>query len=150
MAKLVTMFLILIALQAALILYSDQSPQQTDIWTFIWNVQNWSSMGFFVTLAAIASAVALAGITGNALGIRLDILIFAPAVAGLIALGIVFTNFANAIRDELIARIFTSCGVSEAAIVGCTPATFLVAIIIGPIAFYYAWTIIEWWRGKDM
>ena len=24
-----------------------------------------------------------------------------------------------------------------------------VSLLVGPLAFYYVWTIVEWWRGKD-
>ena len=33
--------------------------------------------------------------------------------------------------------------------INCPPVTFLLAITLGPIALFYVWTIIEWWRGKD-
>ena len=145
MAKLITMFLILIAIQACLILYVDQTPSQTDLWSFVINIQDWSSLGFIITLSAIALAIGLTGISsGSVFGFKTDFLIMGPAIAGLISMGIVFTNLANVIRDELISRVFTGCAVSS-----CAPVNWILALTIGPIALYYAWTVIEWWRGKD-
>lgn len=148
MAKLATMFLILIALQACLIIYSDKTPDNTDLWKFVTGMANWSSLGFIVTLTAIAAAVIYGGISpGGFMGFRYDFLIMAPAIGGLIGLGVVFTSLATVIRDELVSRIFTTCDLST--LIGCNPVIFIIAITVGPVAFYYAWTVVEWWRGKD-
>lgn len=151
-AKLMTMFLILIALQAVMMMYhnplvDNQTLGNTQIWDFLWNMDNWSSIGFILTLSAIAAAIGLTGITsGSVFGFKTDFLIMAPAIGGLISMGVVFTNLANVVRDELTSRVFTDCIASS---LPCTPVLFIVALTIGPIAFYYAWTVIEWWRGKD-
>lgn len=147
MAKLITMFMILIALQAAMMLYANGTTSDTDLWTFVWNIDQWGSLAFIVSLGAIAAAIGLTGISsGSVFGFKTDFLVMAPAIAGLISIGVVFTNLGNMIRDELVARVFTACADPS---VSCTPATYIVAIIVGPLALYYAWTVVEWWRGKD-
>ena len=149
MAKLINMFLVLVAIQACLILYA--APMTTtgggSIWTFMTNIENWSSLTFLLGLIGIAGGIGLLGIAaGTAFGFKTDFLIFAGAIAGFISMGSIFVNLANALRDDLIARIFVG---PTCTIASCAPVTFFVAITIAPVAFFYAWTVIEWWRGKD-
>ena len=151
------MFLILVALQACLILYAspsiDGTPvHQTDLWLFMVSLDMWSSIGFIVTLGSIAAAITFVGISsGGTFRFLTDVILFSPVIIGLIGLGVVFTNLANLVADELTTRLFPEC-MSDAFIASgfsCNPVIFLVAITIGPIAFFYVWTVIEWWRGKD-
>lgn len=142
------MFMILIALQAAMMLYANGSTQDNDLWTFVWNMDNWGSLGFIISLGAIATAIGLTGISsGSIFGFKTDFLVMAPAIGGLISIGVVFTNLANMIRDELIGTFFTAC--SNPGVASCSPANYVIALTVGPIALYYAWTVVEWWRGKD-
>lgn len=144
MAKLFTMFLVLIAIQACLIIYADPSSLTTDLWTFLINMDNWNNITFIIGLVAIASAIGLTGIVaGTMFGFKTDFLIMAPAIAGLISMGAVFVQLGSSIKSELAARVFPACGAV------CLPANFIIAITLGPVALYYAWTVIEWWRGKD-
>ena len=147
MAKLLTMFLILIAIQGCLILYADQTAQDTPIWNFVMNIENWSGTTLFVTLGAIALAIGLSGIaSGGSFRFVTDFIVFAPAITGLLTIGVIFTNLASVIRDELIARLFAPACVVGAS---CVPANFIVGILIGPVAFFYAWTVCEWWRSPS-
>jgi len=139
------MFMILIAIQAALIAYANQTPQDTSLWNFVTTPQNWNNTNFILGLVGIAGTIALAGIiAGTIFGFRTDFIIFAGAIAGLISIGSTFVGLYNVLHDELVSRIFIGCGTS------CTPVNWILAITLGPIAFYYVWTVIEWWRGKDI
>jgi len=149
MAKLINMFLVLIAIQACLILYA--APMTTtgggSIWTFVTNINNWSSLTFILGLIGIATGIGIATIVaGTAFGAKTDFLMFAGAIAGFFSLGSIFINLANVLRDDLISRIFVG---PTCTLASCPPVTFLVAITIAPVAFFYIWTVIEWWRGKD-
>lgn len=149
MAKLITMFMILIALQGAMMLYANGSTNDNNIWTFVWNMDNWGSLSFLISLSAIALAIGLQGISsGSIFGFKTDFLVMATAITGLISIGAVFTNLGNLIRQDLIARFFSVC--ADPSTTTCYPATFIIALTIGPLAFYYAWTVVEWWRGKDI
>ena len=151
------MFLILIAIQACLIIYTNQTEQSTVIWTFINGLDGWGTSAFTLTLIGIAAGIGLIGIAAaSTFGIKTDFLIFAPAIAGFITVGVVLSNLANFMRSELTSRIFycDPAALALAILEDCeasatSTSTFIVAIIIGPIALYYVWTIIEWWRGKD-
>ena len=148
MAKLFTMFLILIAIQACLIIYADQTASVTPIWTFVNNLDQWGSLAFILSLVGIAAGIGLIGIAAaSTFGFKTDFLIFAPAISGLVLCGAIFMNLAGVMRDELISRVFTTCSLGS---LTCGPANFIIAITLGPIAFYYIWTICDWWRGKDM
>lgn len=145
-AKLMTMFLILIAIQAGLVLYADQTPENTVLWSFIMGTNQWNTLPFVLGVIGIAVGIGLVGV-GIGLGFKTDFLIFAPAIAGFISVGIIFSNLAKALQDDLIARIFTTCDIANPIL--CTPVTFIIALTVGPVALFYVWTIIEWWRGKD-
>jgi hypothetical protein len=151
MAKLSTMFFFLIIIQASLILFAGSSGGG-DLWDFVWNIDKWGSLAFILTLGAIAAGVGLVGISsGSIFGFKTDFLIMGPAIIGLISIGAVFTQLANVIKNELISRVFTSC-IADAILDSsyiCRPAVFIVAITIGPIAFYYVWTVISWWKNQD-
>ena len=148
MAKIMTMFLVLIAIQAALVLYADQSPENTQIWSFIMNMDEWGTLQFILTLLAIAGGIGLVGIIASTVfGFKTDFLIFAPAIGGLILMGVVLTNLGRAIKDDLIANIFTSCDITTG--LNCEPVTLIVGLTVGPLALFYVWTIIDFWRGKD-
>lgn len=148
MAKLFTMFLILIAIQACLIVYTDQTPINTDIWSFVTDMTRWGTLNFVLAIVGIAAGIGLVGvIAASTFGFKTDFLIFAPAIAGFISMGVIFTNLARVFQDELISRIFTTCDLASPLL--CAPVNLIIAITLGPIALYYVWTVIEWWRGKD-
>jgi hypothetical protein len=163
------MFFILIAIQAVLIIYGSQSLAGAgdggSIWSFIMNMDRWGSLTFALAIVGIAAGIGLVGIiAASTFGFKTDFLIFAPAIAGFISLGVVFTNLAMFLKSQLISMAFmcdphmtgtvvisgvvtpmlTYCMSSQA-----TVANFIIGIIIGPLAFYYVWTILEYWRGKD-
>jgi len=147
MAKLISMFLILIGIQACLLLYADQSPASTDLWTFVTNIDNWNSLTFILGLVGIAAGIGLTGVVAASIfGFKTDFLIFAPAIAGFISMAVVVTNLANVLRDDLTARLFPECADS---LTTCTPILWILSITIALFALYYVWTVIEWWRGKD-
>ena len=140
------MFLILIVIQASLLIYQAGDTEETDIWKFVWNFNNWSSLTFILSLVGIAAGIGIIGISaGSSFKFVTDFIVMGPAIAGLLSIGVVFTNLGKAMYNELVNRIFTECILTTS----CTPATFIIAITLGPLALYYVWTVIEWWRGKD-
>lgn len=151
MAKLFTMFLILIAIQGALLMYHSTTPQNTTIWNFIMNTDKWNTQDFMMIFGGIAAMVALIGISaGGTFRFVSDFLTLGVMVTGLISIGVVFTNLANVLRSELVSRFFPSCiGLNGYTVATCTPVNLIVGLAIGPWMLYYAWTVIEWWRGKD-
>lgn len=146
MAKLINMFIVLIAVQACLILYA--APMSTtsggNMWEFVMDLDNWASVTFLVSLIGFAG-LALGGIAAGAFGYKADLLIWAGAIAGFISLGSIFVNLANVLRDDLIARVFVG---PTCTIASCPPVTYFVGITIGVVALFYVWTVIEWWRGN--
>lgn len=162
MAKLSTMFFILIAIQACLLLYNVpchsfavdgvtclDNVGNNSLWDFITNLDNWNSLEFILAWFGIAGGIGLVGITaGSVFGFKTDFIILATAIPGFISIGIVFSQLANVVRDQLMSW-FMSAGVTTCTAASCPAATFFVAITIAPIAFYFVWTILEWWRGKD-
>ena len=150
MAKLINMFFILIAIQACLLIYyspEDVADPGSSIWEFIMNIDNWNSLSFILAMVGIAAGIGLVGVAASAMfAFKTDFLIFAAAIPGFMSMGVIFVNLANAFRNFLTNTIFTDC---LAGVGNCAPVNTIVALTIGPFAFYYVWTIIEWWRGKD-
>lgn len=146
MAKLVNMFLLLIAIEACLILYTDHATSATALWDFVTHLDQWNNLQWIIALVGLAGAVSLLGITsGSSFRFITDFIVVAPAIAGLISIGVVFVDLANVVGNDLISRFFITCG----ALSTCPPAIFIIAITIGPIAFFYVWTVISWWRNTD-
>lgn len=143
MAKLMSMFLVLIAIQVGLILYAGQDAAQTDIWTFIMNMGQWGTLDFVLAILGL-TGIGLIGVTAaSAFGFKSDFIVLAVAIPGLISIGLVFSNLAKYLSAELIAIFDPTCALP------CLPINFIVGLIVGPIALYYVWTVIDWWRGKD-
>jgi hypothetical protein len=151
------MFIVLIAIQVVLMVYAGQDPINSDIWEFVTNLQNWGSLKFILSLVGIAAGIGIIGIAAaSTFGFKTDFLIFAPAVAGFITMGLVLTNLGRAIADEIRERFFSclsyagDAGVYASCITNQnTIVTIAWAISVGPLALYYVWTIVEWWRGRD-
>jgi len=148
--------MVLIAIQACLVIYTNQTVMPTVIWTFITNLDGWGTAELTLAFIGIAAGIGLIGIAAaSTFGFKTDFLIFAPAIAGFISVGVVLTNLANFMRSELMARLFhCDPGLEAAVLADClssqsTITSFIIAITIGPLALYYVWTVIEWWRGKD-
>jgi hypothetical protein len=150
MAKLFTMFLVLIAIQVVLLIYVTPTAEDTSLWNFIMNINNWNSLPFVLSFVGIAGGLITAGIVaGWALGFKTDFIIFAPAIAGFITIGVIFNNLANFLRAEIIPMFFPDY-VIEGVIIGTpTPVTLIIGLVVGIPALYYVWTIVEWWRNKD-
>jgi len=153
MAKLFTMFLVLIAVQACLVLYIGESNEvagSNAIWDLIMNVNNWGNLNFLASLVGVAMGIGLVGIAAaSVFGFKTDFLLFGSMITGLIALGSVFISLFNTVRSNLISMIFDSAGCTLADTTSCFEANLVSALIVGPVALYYIWTVIEWWRGKD-
>ena len=145
MAKLATMFFILLAIQAVMFIYVDPSEYNTiPIWDFVMNSDLWHSSQFIMDLVAISIGIGLLGIAaGVVFGFKTDFLIFAGAIAGFIYMGIVFTDLAAFMRSELMSYMYSS----TCTLASCPLVNWIIAIFLGPIAFYYVWTIVGWWRG---
>lgn len=149
------MFLVLIAIQVVLVVYAGQTPEDSDIWKFVTNMQSWGTLTFILALVGIAGGIGLVGIAAaTTFGFKTDFLIFAPAIAGFITMGVVLTNLGRVIGDEIRNRFFSCVGLAGTELATCTISqntmvTLAWAVSVGPLALYYVWTIVEWWRGKD-
>lgn len=148
MAKLANMFIILIAIQAVLILVYGSTPNDSSLWTFVTNPSNWGSSEWIMTFIGIAGTMGVVGlVAGSVFGFKTDFLVLSAVVGGFLSVGVVFTNLTSAIGSDL-ANLFKCSG--DISWISCAPATWIIAITVGPLAFYYVWTVIEWWRGKDV
>ena len=138
--------MILIAIEFVLLLYTQGPENHTDIWNFITKFDQWNWSSIIVSLGALGASVALAGISsGGTFRFVTDFLTLGSAIVGLASVGVVFTQLMGFFRQELMNRFFTTC----TTVASCAPATYLTAIIIGPFALYYVWTVFDWWRNKD-
>jgi len=144
------MFVILIAIQIVLLMYGSPDDTHNVIWDFVTQISQWGSLGFVLGIVGISSGIYLVGVyAASQFGFKTDFLIFAPAITGLISCGTIFINLGNFIRDDLISYVFPACSIDFPLSAACGPVNLVLAIFPGILAFYYVWTIIEWWRGKD-
>ena len=186
MARLLTMFMVLIALQAVLVLYTagTASPgnscsihtlggssecgshsgcswdagtstctgtESNSLWTFLIQTDKWNSTFFIILMVGMSLTILIPAlfIGGATFRFITDFMVFAPAVGFLIAIGVVFMNLAAFIRSEILARILpTWCMTPGGGL--CPTGVYILAVFVAPFAFYYMWTVIEWWRGRDI
>lgn len=142
MAKLFNMFLVLLAIQFALLFFVAPTDQNNVLWSFVNNTSYWSNNSLIGWLVGISTTLAVIGIAASAFtSFKTDTLIFATAISSLMSIGAVFAQLYSVLLKDL------SGWICEAE--SCTPASILTSILIGPLALYYVWTVIEWWRGKD-
>jgi len=145
MAKLLSMMLLLVAIQFVLLLYVNPTAEDTDLWTAVSNPTNWGSKEFLLAIIGIsAGAAAVAAIVTSAIGVKSDLLIFAGAVVGFLSIGVILRTLGVWMQAQLT-TIF--CGDVFAGT--CSPANFVTWGSVGVIGFYYIFTVVEWWRLKD-
>jgi len=145
-ANLGTFFILLIAMQACLFLYQGQEQTaiaNNSLWDFVWNTQNWANTEWALAFVGIAGTLGLIEIASSAFGFKTDFIIFSVAILGFISMGVVFVNFWNVIGSDF-ASLF-GCDSPT-----CTPVNWIRAVFLGPIAFYYVWTVVNWWRRADV
>jgi hypothetical protein len=112
---------------------------------------------FILVFIGLAGALAVfAGIALTTIfGTRTDTQLFAPMVGGLIITGaVIFINLYNFLQREIINLFFISetsvCRIAETGTVSCPVVQIILAISLMPFLFIYIWSVLEWWRGKDM
>jgi len=150
MAKLMNMFVVLIAIQICLLMYTKQTPENNVIWLFVTTLSAWGTGGLILGIVGIASGIGLVGVAAaSQFGFKTDFLIFAPAIAGFISCGTVLTNLASVMRDDLISSVFPACSIAAPLSVACGPVNIVLAVFPGILALYYVITILSWWRGQD-
>jgi hypothetical protein len=177
MAKLISFFLVLIALQASMLIYAAPTSMtdhcgnvplaanyvtsdtceaaggtwyaySNSLWNFVTNLDNWNSLAFILGLVGIAAGIGLIGVTAASIfGFKTDFLIFAGAIGGFISLGGLV--FIN--LGNMIKNELISKIFTDCTpgVLSCTPVVYILAVTLGPFALYYVWTVIEYWRGKD-
>lgn len=153
MAKLETMLILMIVVQAVMILTVGQevttidpitNETTTSLWQFATNTENWNSYQFITGFLGIASIIGVGVAIGAALGFITDFIIFAVAVAGLISMGgVFFMNLAQVLRDNLT-TLFQCVDPGS-----CEPVSWIIGVVVGPLFVLYVWTVISWWRGRD-
>lgn len=154
MAKLVVLMVFMIAVCLSLILYQGTdvtipgtggTMSENILYRFITNSNQWSGSNLWDSILGISLAVAGTGIVaGVMLGFVTDFMMFAVAIFGLMSIGFIFIQFQQLFRSELFA--FFACTSAET----CKAADWITWVIVAPIAFLYIWTVVEWWRGKDV
>jgi len=153
MAKLLNMFIVLIAIQACLLIYGGADAggvQHNVVWDFINNLSTWSTGGLILGFIGLAGGIGLLGVAAaSAFGFKTDFLIFAPAIAGFISVGAVFAQLASVIRSDLISLVFHSCSIDAPLSVACGPVNLIIGLTVGIWALTYVMTIISWWRNSD-
>jgi hypothetical protein len=190
MAKLQTMILIVVLIQAALVIYGtapggcpdgyevttdnrccadynsateewenclDDEVDTTPLWQLFINPTgiNWRSGKFILIFIGLAVALGFATISATPFigGSRTDTQIFAPAVLGLIGMGyVVFVNLYSFLQRELVGGFFYEPGACEITkgVVECNVVSIILLMAMMPVVFIYIWTVVEWWRGKDI
>ena len=150
MAKLFNMFVLLVAIQAVLLIYGNVDAASDNVlWTFVNNIWDWGATDFLLAFFGIAGSVGLVGIAASGIfGFKTDFLIMATAIGGFLSIGAVFAQLATFIRADLVGHFFPLCATSPAT--GCGPINLFIALLVGVPALYFCWTVIEWWKNKDM
>lgn len=134
----------LIAIQATLLIYTNNTPENTTLWQFAGAPQNWNNTQFVLLFLGVASGITVAGlVAGSTFGFKTDFLVFAVIIGTLISWGVVFAQLYNRVFSDISAYLFGGASSMDNA------AGLLTLLIVSPFALYYIWTILEWWRGKD-
>jgi len=146
MGKMTTLILLMIAIQATLFIFAGTDPVSTAIWQVATNPFDWSGLSFFGSIVLVASGIGLGGlIIGSVIGIKTDFMVFSVLVAGLITLGAPIIALASTLQAHASSMF---CPGVDPAILACPFATIFTALTTGPLAIYYAMTVVAWWRGR--
>jgi len=159
MGRFISLVIFLVALQAILILFEGQTPANTTLWQIATQPQNWNSLTFIASIAAISLGIAAAGaFVGTIVGLKTDFMVFSAMIPGLISLCVPIINLAMVI-GKYASNIFCSTAIFDAGglplsadtIVwsSCPAAVWIVVITGGILGVYYIFTVIDWWRSRD-
>jgi hypothetical protein len=148
MAKLGNFFLTLIGIQIALCLYLGIDSPATAMWDLITHPFKFSSTDWILSSLAIVATVGwVTAITvGQVFGFKTDFIIFAPAIPGLLSVLLIAEQLWTALEGKLYPLFCNTANVS----ITCPTVQWILWLTISPLIFYYAWTVLEWWRGKDV
>jgi len=153
MAKLGTFFMVLIAIQLSLWAFAAQTPDSNNsLWDLVTHPEHWKTTSFVEALLTLSWGMILVGVVaGSIFGFKTDFIIFAPAVAGLIGMGVIIFQLYDVLSSDLAARF--GCTYLDPALgptlTNCPPVQWILWITVSPLAVYYIWTVVENWRGKD-
>lgn len=136
--KITTLFLVIIALQFALMLFGSAKSDDTAIFGFINNPTNWGNTTFILMFGVLAAGITLAGaFVGSLIFGKTDLMVFAGATVTLIGFCIPITSLWQLIYQQtgLFGSTYTS--------------GFIASIITAPLAIFAIFTIIGWWRSNS-
>jgi len=139
--KLSTIFLIIIALQFSLILFSgnpDLAHQDTSIFGFIKNPTNWNNTSF-ITFLGVSAAMLAAGALVGSVFFKPDILVFAGMITTFISWAIPIGSLWQLIYDASINTFGATTG----------NAWVFASLFSTPLIILAIFTIIGWWRGNS-
>ena len=138
----------LIALQLTLLVMDSSAASQTGLWKFATNPTEWKTQDFIKDWLGITAALTSIGIiVGVVIGIKTDFMILAAAIPGLVGLAAPpMINLSNVVGRGVGGL---ACDLEGLVWIGCQPAVLVVGLLVGTMAVYFVFTLIEWWRGRD-
>jgi len=150
MARLANLIMIALLVQACLILYGTSTDTSGNIYSLIVNPSGWESNWMVLSLLAVALFTTTSGIAaGTIFGFKTDFLLFGTTISGLLALlAVPLINLWQVAYMEFIAVFMPGCGAGVE--FGCAQADLIVGVLFGPILIMVIWTVVDWWRGRDM
>ena len=135
MGKLLSMLLLVVAINLSIVIFVGGTPPGSSIWTLITNPQDWSSLTLMTLMTDAVALAAVAGIViGNFIGQKSDFLVFAGITGVFLSFGMSFAELYNRFNSWEV------LGESN---------SYIAVIFIAPLLISYLYVILKFWRAAD-
>ena len=141
MGRLMTMILVIFAINVGILLFAGTSPGTTNFyWNFMKGPVEWSTstlLAFFVLGSGILAGV---GIVVGTFFTSSDRILDSGFVAGFISIGAGIYPLWSFINTAVGSYFPTAQGAGS---------WLIASIFVSPLAFMYLFSVLEWWRLRD-
>lgn len=135
MGKLLSMLLLIVAINMSIVIFVGGTPPGSSLWTLITNPQDWGGLSLLTLITESATLAAATGIViGSFIGQKTDFLIFATITGVFLSFGISFAELYNR---------FNSWEVLSSS------HSYIAIIFIAPLLISYIYVVLKFWRNAD-
>ena len=144
MAKLMNLFMIMIAIELSMMLYASTTPSYNPLWQVLVS-PSWNSLLILVTAGSIAVGLGwgAAVVMGSVFGLKTDFMVFAVMIPGIFTWGTLIYDFRKLLYAEFAPKFMCKAGAL------CIPADVIAILTGGILALWFIFGVIDWWRGRD-
>jgi len=134
MGKLLSMLLLIVAINLSIVIFVGADPPGSSLWTLITNPQDWGSLSLMNLMTDAIALSAVAGIVVGSFWTKSDFLVYAGITGVFLSFGVSFAELYNSFNQWEV------LGESN---------SYIALILAAPLLISYIYVILKWWRNND-